>query len=137
LYWHFVYFDLIMSITYERLDHFNTSYYGMGEVEDGDIWGVSATLPAICRRNGAARRQTRGSRVVGMHVLANWRPERSPFRLPSGIRVCRTETHVSSYCTKGRVQLIRCTDAQFNPLTNAHRNPIHPAFRGQTPFYEL
>ena len=78
----------------ERHDHFNTSYYGVGDVEDGDIWGTSATLPAIYRRNGAARRQTRGSIVLRMHVLPNRRPERSPFCLPSEIRVSGTETNV-------------------------------------------
>jgi hypothetical protein len=39
LHWQFVYFDLIMSITYEGHDHFNTTYYGMGDVDDGGIWG--------------------------------------------------------------------------------------------------
>jgi hypothetical protein len=82
---------------YERHDHFNTRYYGMGDVEDGGIWGASATLPAIYRRNGAARRQTRGSGALRMHVLPNWRPERSSFCLPSEICVSGTETKQRVY----------------------------------------
>jgi len=39
--------------------------------------------------------------------------------------------------TNRRVQLARCTDTQFHPRTIAHRNPTHPAFRGQTRFYEF
>jgi hypothetical protein len=100
LYWHFIYFDVLMSIMYKRHDHFNTSYYGMGDVENGGIWGASATLPAIYRRNGAARRQTRGSRASQMHVLPNWRPDRSLFYLLSEIHVSGNETNVSGLLHK-------------------------------------
>lgn len=123
-----------MSATYERHDHFNNSYYGMGDAEDGGIWGARATLPAIYRRNGAARRQTRESRVLRMHVLPNWRPERSLFCLPSEIRVSGTETNVFRLLHKQTCPVDTLYGHTIPPLNYRAQESHSSRFPGTDPF---
>ena len=56
-----------------------------------------------------------------------------PFCLPSAIRVNGTEPSASRLLHKQTCPV----NTQFHPGTIVHRNPIHPAFRGQTRSYEF